>query len=87
MFKGTIFDRSPDGSLASVQALTLDDVKAFYKQTYTPIGTQIVSVGDINKSDLINKLAFLSDWKGATPEILAPQRLPTLNEQKNLFGQ
>ncbi|WP_063659951.1 M16 family metallopeptidase [Aliivibrio fischeri] len=82
LFKGTIFDRSPDGSLASVQALTLDDVKAFYKQTYTPIGTQIVSVGDINKSDLINKLAFLSDWKGATPEILAPQRLPTLNEQK-----
>ncbi|MFA1562897.1 M16 family metallopeptidase [Aliivibrio fischeri] len=82
LFKGTIFDRSPDGSLASVQALTLDDVKAFYKQTYTPIGTQIVSVGDINKSDLINKLAFLSDWKGATPEILAPQRLPILNEQK-----
>ncbi|XDF78152.1 pitrilysin family protein [Aliivibrio fischeri] len=82
LFKGTIFDRSPDGSLASVQALTLDDVKAFYKQTYTPIGTQIVSVGDINKSDLINKLAFLSDWKGETPEILAPQRLPTLNEQK-----
>ncbi|MUK94734.1 insulinase family protein [Aliivibrio fischeri] len=82
LFKGTIFDRSPDGSLASVQALTLDDVKVFYKQTYTPIGTQIVSVGDINKSDLINKLAFLSDWKGATPEILAPQRLPTLNEQK-----
>ncbi|MCE7556305.1 M16 family metallopeptidase [Aliivibrio fischeri] len=82
LFKGTIFDRSPDGSLVSVQALTLDDVKAFYKQTYTPIGTQIVSVGDINKSDLINKLAFLSDWKGATPEILAPQRLPTLNEQK-----
>lgn len=82
LFKGTIFDRSPDGSLASVQALTLDDVKAFYKQTYTPIGTQIVSVGDINKSDLINKLAFLSNWKGATPEILAPQRLPTLNEQK-----
>ncbi|MUK78002.1 insulinase family protein [Aliivibrio fischeri] len=82
LFKGTIFDRSPDGSLASVQALTLDDVKAFYKQTYTPIGTQIVSVGDINKSNLINKLAFLSDWKGATPEILAPQRLPTLNEQK-----
>lgn len=82
LFKGTIFDRSPDGSLTSVQALTLDDVKAFYKQTYTPIGTQIVSVGDINKSDLINKLAFLSDWKGATPEILAPQRLPTLNEQK-----
>ncbi len=82
LFKGTIFDRSPDGSLASVQALTLDDVKAFYKQTYTPIGTQIVSVGDINKSDLINKLVFLSDWKGATPEILAPQRLPILNEQK-----
>lgn len=82
LFKGTIFDRSPDGSLASVQALTLEDVKAFYKQTYTPIGTQIVSVGDINKPDLINKLAFLSDWKGVTPEILAPQRLPTLNEQK-----
>ncbi|MUK63974.1 insulinase family protein [Aliivibrio fischeri] len=82
LFKGTIFDRSPDGSLESVQSLTLDDVKAFYKETYTPIGTQIVSVGDINKSDLINKLAFLSDWKGATPEILAPQRLPVLGGQK-----
>ena len=82
LFKGTIFDRSPDGTIASVKNLTLDDVKRFYKENYTPVGTQVVSVGDINKSDLISKLSFLSLWKGETPQLLAPQQLPKLTQQK-----
>ncbi|OEF11554.1 M16 family metallopeptidase [Aliivibrio logei] len=82
LFKGTIFDRSPDGTMESVKSLTLSDVKAFYKKRYTPIGTQVVSVGDVQKSDLISKLSFLSTWEGSAPSLLAPQQLPTLAGQK-----
>lgn len=82
LFDGTIFDRAPDGSLESVKSLTIDDIKQFYKENYTPIGTQVVSVGDITKSDLVSKLSFLAAWQGEAPRLLAPQKLPVLNQQK-----
>lgn len=85
LFSGTIFERSPDGTLDSVNSLTIEDVKQFYKDNYTPVGTQVVSVGDITKSDLVSKLSFLADWQGKTPQLLAPQKLPKLGKQKIYF--
>lgn len=82
LFGGTIFERSPDGTLDSVKGLTIEDVKQFYKNNYTPVGTQVVSVGDITKSDLVSKLSFLANWQGKAPQLLAPQQLPKLDKQK-----
>lgn len=82
LFKGTVFARSSDGTLASIEGLTVNDVKRFYKENYTPVGTQVISVGDMSKSDLASKLSFLANWQGEAPQLLAPQKLPVLNQQK-----
>lgn len=62
----------------SVNRLTLDDVKAAYKQYITPSRGFLIFVGDIKPEDA-KKLAekALGDWKGAT---LA---LPQLADVKN----
>ena len=55
----------PDsGTLQSVQALTLDDVKGFYQRYYSPVLANLVVVGDIDKQQTLKKLAFLTNWKG-----------------------
>ncbi len=82
LFKGTFFARSASGTLESVKNLTIEDVKQFYRQNYTPVNTQVISVGDISKAELMAKLSFLSEWKGNVPQLLAQQSLPTLIEQK-----
>ncbi|MGS0674008.1 M16 family metallopeptidase [Shewanella sp. 125m-1] len=62
------FGVSSGGSIATVSAMTLDDVNAFYKQQYTAGNAQIVAVGSLNEAQMLAKLATLSSWKGvATP--------------------
>ncbi|MDG3089037.1 pitrilysin family protein [Vibrio hannami] len=82
LFGGTVYGRSSDGTVASVESLTLDDVKAFYASNYTPQGAELLAVGDISKSKLEDELAFLNDWSGENAPLLRPQVIPTLTKQK-----
>ncbi len=82
LYSGTVFARAQDGTAQSLQALTLEDVKQFYAKHYTPQGTQIVVVGDVNKRDVRKKLAFLKSWQGEAVPLLRPQTLTSLNAQK-----
>ena len=36
---------------------------------FSPVGTYVVSVGDISTEDLLNKLDFLYSWKGKTIDL------------------
>jgi len=82
IFGTTIFGRSDDGTKASLQALTLDDVKRFYKQNYTPEGAKVVVVGDTTKRDIKQQLAFFENWQGDAAPIVRPERITDLKEQK-----
>ncbi|KJY81743.1 peptidase M16 [Vibrio galatheae] len=82
LFDGSIYQRSRDGTEKSVAALTLEDVKAFYKQHYTPQGAQLVVVGDVNKRRIKKELAFIENWKGETAPLLNPQLVKPLDQQK-----
>ncbi|MDV7104477.1 pitrilysin family protein [Vibrio sp. TH_r3] len=73
LFGNSIFGRSNDGTLQSIKELQLDDVKAFYHSNYTPMGTSVVVVGDVDEATLVKKLSFLSDWQGYDAPILQPQ--------------
>lgn len=81
LFAGSSFARSSGGTMASLQDITLEDVKQFYQQHYSPEGTNVVVVGDIEASSLTAKLTFLQSWQGSEPKMLAPQSLPTLKSQ------
>lgn len=50
LFNGSRFGRSSDGTRTSINGLTLEDVKAFYSEHYTPQGAQVVIVGDIKSA-------------------------------------
>ncbi len=68
LFEGTPFAQSKDGTIESLSALTLDDVKAFYEDNFTPLGSRIVVVGDIEQASLEDKLSALGNWQGAAKE-------------------
>ncbi|KLV04936.1 peptidase M16 [Photobacterium aquae] len=82
LFGGTNFSLPPEGTKASLSAITLEDVKAFYNRYYTPNGADLVVVGDISQQSLQRDVGFLANWQGMpTPSYTTPA-LPTLSQQK-----
>lgn len=81
LFGGTSFSLPPEGTKASLESLTLEDVKAFYRRYYTPNGADIVVVGDIDKAQLNTSLGFLADWQGMPEPTYVTPDLPTLPKQ------
>ncbi|WP_162045561.1 M16 family metallopeptidase [Vibrio taketomensis] len=81
LFNGSIYQRSSDGTVTSMDALTLDDVKTFYRQHYTPHGAQIVVVGDIDEDDILEQLDFVDSWKGEAAPLLNPQLFSQMKGQ------
>lgn len=81
LFGGTTFSLPPEGTKASLESITLDDVKAFYRRYYTPNGADIVVVGDIDKAKLSSSLGFLADWQGMPKPTYVTPELPTLPKQ------
>ncbi len=62
------------GTEESVAALTLDDVKQFYADHYSPTIADIVVVSDFEKDELKQKLALFADWEGG--EVTRPELAP-----------
>ena len=81
LFKGTVFSRPAEGTQASINAITLQDVKDFYHRYYTPNGADVVVVGDIKKLNLKADLAPLASWKGAPKPVFMTPTLPHLSQQ------
>lgn len=52
-----------DGTKTSVEKITNEDVRAFYKKNYLPAGSAIALVGDFNTAEMKNKIEKLfGDW-------------------------
>lgn len=83
---GQVYDRLlyGDGHILSVPGggieetvgrITLEDVRSFYDQYYTPELAEVIIVGDVTREEIIGKLSFLNDWEptGATlPDLPEP---------------
>ncbi|EGA67832.1 putative protease [Vibrio sinaloensis DSM 21326] len=82
LFSGSIYQRPNDGTQASVQSLTLEDVKEFYHTHYTPQGAQIVVVGDLSKRQAKKALGFIENWQGEEAPLLRPQVVKAPQEQR-----
>ena len=52
------------GTEETVNALTLDDVKAFYTEQFSPKISSIVAVSDQPQAALVDKLAVFGRWRG-----------------------
>lgn len=53
----------------TVERITVEDVRAFYEQYYTPELTEVVVVGDVEESEIIEKLDFLKNWEQTGAEM------------------
>lgn len=73
-----------EGTLTSLQNITLDDVKAFYQKYYSPAKASIVTVSDLSQDSITRSLSFLSDWQGEDYEIKGYAAFPDYDQQ-NLF--
>lgn len=73
-----------EGTLASLQSISLDDVKAFYHQYYSPAKASIVTVSDLSQAQVSRSLSFLSQWQGDDYDIEGYAPFPQY-ENQNLF--
>ena len=64
------------GTTETVNNITLEDVKAYYKSNLSPSQTKVMVVGNVNQQQLMPKLQFLSKWANVkvtkAPEPSAP---------------
>lgn len=72
------------GTAASVGSITLDDVKKFYNDNFSPSVTDVVIVGDVDQSFIMPKLAFLSKW-AAKPVQLPAEVKPAAIEKTRIY--
>lgn len=58
----------PDlGLTSTVDAITLDDVEAFYESAYSPATAKIVAVSDLSQAEMLAALSALDGWAGDAP--------------------
>ena len=66
------------GTEESVANITLDDVKAFYADHYSPQIASIVAVSDLNEVAMKKALAPLEDWEGGDVPAATMKPFPEL---------
>ena len=67
--KNHIYAIPTSGDEGSVASITLQDVKDFYKNSYSPMISELVIVGDVTQKSIDADLQFLKNWKGKNVEI------------------
>ena len=80
-----IFAVPTSGSKESVSAITLDEVKAFYKQFFSSDQSKLVIVGDISAADAEKAVSVLTSWKGPKLPALALASPPKVDKTKVYF--
>lgn len=83
--KDNRFGLADSGTIATVSAITLDDIKGFYQAYFSPAKASLVVVGDIDKAELLTKLASLSTWQGKNYTINGDYKFPEVTPNKLYF--
>lgn len=73
------------GTEETVKAITLDDIKAFYKERFSPATAKVVVTGDISKEEVISRLGFLKSWTGQPAKKMVTVATPEIGTTKIYF--
>ena len=74
-----------EGTINTVSAITLEDIRGFYKQYFSPKYASLVIVGDISKNEILPKLGYLKSWQGANYTIPSYEDFPQITPNKLYF--
>lgn len=83
--RGHIFSVPVIGTKESVASLTVDDVKMFYEKNISPTISKVIVVGDINKENVLPKLAFLKNWQTKEVKKAELPKTPAIEKTKIYF--
>jgi zinc protease len=72
------FAHSNSGTIATVEKLTLEDVKAFYTANYGPANAEVIVVSDIDSKGMTKHLQALNNWTGQSSQMPAIKVFPKL---------
>src|SRR5690554_654773 len=70
--EGHILSHDNFGTKESVEAITLDDLKAYYNSNFSPNITKVHVVGDVSKAEVTKSFSSLND-RWAPKDILFPE--------------
>ncbi len=71
------YARPVTGERETVERITLDDVRRFYREHVGPQGGQLIIVGDVNPEEVIALVECLfGAWEGQTQEVTLPPVSP-----------
>jgi zinc protease len=70
------------GTAASVASITLDDVKKFYADNFSPSVTNLVVVGDTEQNKIMPKLTFLNKWAPKPVDIPADAKVANVDKTR-----
>lgn len=73
------------GTINTVSAIELNDVKSFYTQYFSPKHASLVIVGDVSKSEILPKLDYLKSWQGSDYAIPVYSQFPKEADDKIYF--
>ncbi len=59
-----ILSNESAGTIKSVSSITLDDLKKYYENYFSPAAAKVMIVGDITKESAVKLFNGLNDWKG-----------------------
>lgn len=84
-YKSAVYGNSPlgrmvDGNTKSVSGISVEDLKKFYLDAYSPENLIVAFVGDIGREDALHRLIdHFGDWK-CPGKISTVSSLPSMNE-------
>ena len=79
------FGLADSGTIATVSAISLDDIKGFYQTYFSPAKASLVVLGDIDKAELLAKLSPLKAWQGKDYSIHGDYQFPQVTPNKLYF--
>ena len=80
-----IMARSSTGTVETVEGITLNDVKEFYKKYYSPTIANLVIVGSLEKDEILPKIDFLKKWDRKDVRLAEQPQAETNNAGKIFF--
>jgi len=67
------------GTAETVGSITLDDVRDFYRRTYSPATASVIAVSDVPEAEMIALLSFVADWSADAPPAASVAAFPELS--------
>jgi zinc protease len=81
LYADTIAGQPRSGTLNTVNNITLDDVKAFYKANIKPKNGHLIVVSDLSEKLLTQSFKALNKWQGAAPAM--PKKFAAAEFKRN----